>query len=74
MTQSGAILTLKAFHQVFMAQLGIQKMHFLQQNLQAISFTSSPRAVTLLLHPDSMQQPGPEGRLCPGVNILPKKI
>jgi hypothetical protein len=34
MTPSGAISTLKGFHQVFMALLGIQKnAFFLQQNL-----------------------------------------
>ena len=43
MTPSGAISTLKGFHQVFMALLGIlKKCIFLQQNLQAISLPLLP--------------------------------
>ena len=39
MTPPGAISTLKGFHQVFMALLGIQKMHFLQQKSPGHFFT-----------------------------------
>ena len=56
MTPSGAISTLKGFHQVFMALLGIlKKMHFFAAKSPGHFFTSSPRAVTVLLHSDSMQ-------------------